>query len=125
MEAACSDPLRGVITVVDRDDRQLFHLTAVGADHTATLQPGVVSPWLIETFTAGVLVSRCEVHDADLAAALGMGRAGLLALAAREPGTGTTPCDECDWPITDDAPSVIDPSHAPSCSLHPWATSTR
>ena len=46
VEAACSDPLRGVITVVDRDDRQLFHLTAVGADHTATLQPGVVSPWL-------------------------------------------------------------------------------
>lgn len=121
-EAACIDTLCGVVTVLAETSGEAVDLTAVGLPHTATLRAAAVDrDWVIETFTADALVSRAELHGLSFAAAVQLARAGLHTLASQEPGSGTTACTECGLPIDDDDPSVIDPSHARSCSLHPWA----
>ena len=126
VEAAFDDTPRGVVATRDPDDPHRFRLVAVGTAHTATLRPGgPVCPWLIETFTAGVPVSRCEVYQVEVDDALHIARGGLHTLLARRPGTTTTPCGECGRPISDDAPSVIDAAHAAACSLHPWGLTDR
>lgn len=130
-QAALNHPLRGRVELADDprviciedDGRPIMHLTIDDNLHFATLRPSDrAGDWLIDTHAAYVQIACTQLHDLDLPTAISMVYAVLHVLAATGPGSSTTPCFECELPIPDDAPAMVDPAHAASCSLHPWAS---